>query len=169
MKRILIMGSPGTGKSTLARRLHEVLELPVIHLDQYFWKPGWQKREEDEWHEIVAGLVKKDEWIIDGNCRKTFEMRIPSSDAIVFLDFSRLTCLWRVLMRIIKKNRQDCIEGCKERINFEFVSWILWGFPQVSKKKILKRLKEIENEKKVYILKSNKEIENFMRNVEISI
>lgn len=159
------MGSPGTGKSTLAKRLHDVLGLPLIHLDQCYWKPNWQKREESEWHEIVANLVKGDEWIIDGNHRKTFELRLPTADVIIFLDIPRAICCWRVLKRIIKKNRQDRIEGCEERIDLEFLIWILWKFPQVSKKKILKRLEEVKHKKKVFILKSSKDIEEFINSL----
>jgi adenylate kinase family enzyme len=165
MKRILIMGSPGTGKSTLAKRMHDILGLPLINLDKYFWKPGWNKREDFEWQEIVSELVKKDEWIIDGNHRKTLEMRLPYADAIIFLDFSRLTCLYRWLKRIFKNDRQDCIEGCKEKINYKHMHWILWGFPHVSKKLILKRLKEVEGEKKVFILKSDDDVEKFINQI----
>lgn len=167
MKRILIMGSPGSGKSTLARKLYDVLGLPVIHLDQYFWKPNWEKREESEWKGIVMDLVKQDEWIIDGNCRKTFELRLPHADTIVFLDVPRLVCFYRWLKRIIKNDRQDRIEGCKEKINYDFITWILWRFPQISKKLILKRLKEVENDKKVYILKSDEDIEKFLNQIPI--
>jgi adenylate kinase family enzyme len=162
MKRILILGSSGAGKSTFAKRLHGRLGLPIIHLDQHFWKPGWERPINFEWEKAVEDLAKKDEWIMDGNYRKSLEKRLPFADTIILLDFSRWTCLWRILKRRITNNRQDYLEGCKERINFEFLIWILWKFPHNSRGLILKRLKEVENDKKVYILKSNKDIDNFI-------
>lgn len=165
MKRILILGSSGAGKTTLAKRLHDCLSLPIIHLDQHFWKPGWERPINFEWEKTVDDLAKKDEWIMDGNYRKSLEKRLPFADTVILLDFSRWTCLWRILKRRIKNNRQDYLEGCKERINLEFLIWILWKFPHSSKGQILKRLKEVENEKRVYILTSNTDVENFMNSM----
>lgn len=165
MKRILIVGSAASGKSTLATRLHDILGLPIIHLDQHYFGNDWRKPTDYDWEKIVKKLVKNDEWIMDGNYRKTLDLRIPSSDTIVLLDFPRHVCLVRAFKRRLMDNRLDPIDGCKEKISFNFLKWILWGFPHVSKKLILKKFGEIENEKKVFILKSNRDVENFINSI----
>jgi hypothetical protein len=113
MKKILILGSCGAGKSTLAKKLQEVLEIDIIHLDQYYWKPSWTRTEKEEWQNKVSDLTSGESWIMDGNYRSTLDIRIPQSDAIIWLDFSPFICFRRVLKRRIRKNRLDDIAGCR--------------------------------------------------------
>lgn len=100
MKRVIIIGSGGAGKSTLARRLGEKTGIEVIHLDMLYWKPGWVKTGKEEWCEIVRQATEKESWIMDGNFGGTFEMRAEAADTIIFLEISRLVCLYRVLKRL---------------------------------------------------------------------
>lgn len=167
MKRILVIGSNGAGKSTFAKKLHETLILPLIHLDQYYWKPGWIRPETSKWMRIVEDLAKKQEWIMDGNYSNSLNMRISYADTIILLDYPRLVCFWRVLKRRFKKNRRDCIMGCEERLDWEFLIWILWKFPQINRKQILEILKSVRNDKKIYILKSDEDIEKFINQISI--
>src|SRR5205823_13278780 len=67
LKRVLVIGSGGSGKTTFAQRLAQRTGLPLIHLDSLYWHPGWEPTLEDEWREKVRGLVRNDAWIIDGN------------------------------------------------------------------------------------------------------
>ncbi len=89
MKKILIIGSGGSGKSTLAVRLGELLQLPVIHLDEHFWQPGWVEPPREEWKTKVDEFCSRDAWIMDGNYGGTLEERITASDTVLFLDRSR--------------------------------------------------------------------------------
>jgi len=162
MRRILIIGSNGAGKSTLAKKLNEVSGLPIVHLDEHYWKPGWIRPSKLEWNKTVQDILKGEEWIMDGNYSSTLEMRIPAADTIVLLDFPRLVCLWRILKRRFKKNRPDCIVGCEEKIDFEFLVWVLWKFPHTNRKQILKTFVEIENEKNIHILKTDKDVAKFV-------
>src|SRR5688572_10638339 len=99
MRRILVIGSGGAGKSTVAARLGQSLGLEVFHLDKFFWRPGWVESPREEWSETVTELISRDSWIIDGNYSGTLEMRIRRCDTIVFLDLPRLLCLWRIVQR----------------------------------------------------------------------
>jgi len=168
MKKILILGSCGAGKTTFAKRLHELIGIKIIHLDQCYWKPNWMRTEKDEWENEVKKLIQKEEWIMDVNYRSTLDIRIPAADTIIWLDFSRFVCLWRTIKRKIKNDRFDKLDGCHERINFDFIKWILWNFPRQNRKQLLKILREIKlaGEKEAYVLKSNKEIDLFLKKVE---
>jgi adenylate kinase family enzyme len=95
MKRILIIGSGGAGKSTLSRCLQKLLGIPLVHLDSIFWKPGWVETPRPEWKRIVCELVQGDSWIMDGNYSGTLDIRIDACDTIIFLDLPRTTCSWR--------------------------------------------------------------------------
>src|SRR6266436_5243884 len=101
MKRVLIIGSGGAGKSTFARRLNNILNLGLIHLDTLYWNPGWVETPKPEWRAIVEGLLGKDSWIIDGNYSGTLDIRIAACDTIIFLDIGRATCAWRILKRLL--------------------------------------------------------------------
>ena len=165
MKKILVLGSSGAGKSTFARRLHDILGVKLIHLDQYYWKPNWTRTEKEDWEKKVRELISGDEWIIDGNYRSTLDLRLPQADTIIWLDFPPLVCFWRIMKRRLKKNRTDELDGCQERISFELLKWILWTFPRVNRKDIWQRIKLNKNKKKFHIFNSDKQIEEFFMNL----
>lgn len=162
MKRILILGSCGAGKSTFAKRLHEILGLPIIHLDEHCWMPGWVRPDKSAWEKTVQDLISGEKWIMDGNYRSSLHLRIPAADTVILLDFPRMTCLWRILKRRLRKNRLDCIVGCREKIDFELLFWILWKFPRVNRRQVLKTLEEVKNKKDIYVLKTNKDVNRFI-------
>jgi len=122
MRKILVIGSGGAGKSTFAQRLGDVLNLKVIHLDSLYWSPGWVEMPKDKWRTIVEELVKRDSWIIDGNYGGTLDSRLAACDGVIFLDVPRLICLRRVLKRVAlyrKESRPDMAAGCPERLKVE--------------------------------------------------
>lgn len=132
-RRILITGSSGAGKTTLARKIAEKLSLPLIHLDQHFWLPNWQKPNMEDWHRRVSELVKSDEWIIEGNYASTFDVRFPRATTLIHFDLPRLLCLYRCLSRRLKtgkKVRSDMAVGCEERFEWEFYKYV-WSYPNV--------------------------------------
>lgn len=138
-KRIMVVGSGGAGKTTLAINLGHLTGLPVIHLDRHNWKPGWVSTPDDEWKEIVRGLAAAEEWIIDGNYGGTLDIRARRCDAIIFLDFNRVAALWGAVKRALTQRgraRPDMAEGCPERLNLSFVRWI-WSYNKVSRPKVL--------------------------------
>lgn len=166
MKKILIIGSGGAGKSTFAQRLGEKTGLEVIHLDKLYWKPNWTETPKDEWQKIVGEIIKGGEWIMDGNFGGTMEMRIAACDTVIFLDFPRTVCVYRALKRwtaYYKTNRPDMTEGCNEKFDLEFLGWI-WNFAQTAKPRIENLLEKFQGEKTIIRLKSKREVENFLVN-----
>lgn len=142
MQRILIIGCPGSGKSTFAKKLAEKTKLPLIHLDRLFWKSGWIERSREEFDALVSDELNKDRWIIDGNYLRTLSDRMKYADTIIFFDYPTYICLWRVLKRIVKKHgttRDDMGENCPERFDMGFIKYIL-GFRKNQREKIYQKL-----------------------------
>lgn len=167
MKKIILIGSGGAGKSTLSRKIGEALGIEVIHLDKLYWQPNWVGRPKPEMREIIERLLERDEFVLDGNFNSTMELRMKASDTIIYLDFPRTICLYRALKRIWKyydKTRPDMGEGCREKLDFEFLHWV-WTFPKTTKPKIEERLKRHGDGKTVIRLRSPQEVENFLMNL----
>jgi len=166
MKKIIIIGSGGAGKSTFARRLGEMTGIEVLHLDKLYWKPNWVEPSKEEWEKLLEKMLEKDEWIMDGNFGGTLEMRLKHCDTAIFLDLPRTVCIYRALKRWTKyynTNRPDMTVGCNEKVDLEFLGWI-WSFPKKKKPKIEEKLKIFEKEKTIIRLRSPKEVENFFLN-----
>jgi len=164
MNKVCIVGCGGSGKSTLARKLGEVTGLPVLYLDVYFWKASWVQRNREEWNSIVLDLVKKDKWIMDGNFERTQDIRFENADTIIFLDIPRYKCFINVLKRLIiyrNNKRLDMADGCKESFDFSFYKWI-WKFKKTDGKKTRERLEKLKGQKEIVILKSYKEMDNYL-------
>ena len=171
MKKIALIGSGGSGKSTLARRLGGKLNIEVYYLDALFWKPNWTPTSKEEQRKVQNELVKREEWIIDGNYNGTMDIRLNAVDTIIFVDISRVICIYRVLKRMIQyrgKSRPDMAEGVNERLDFDFLKWV-WDYPKTKKPVVLKKLKQLPNDKKVIILKSPREVQLFLDNVNIEL
>ena len=168
MQRILIIGSGGAGKSTLATRLGKILHLPVIHLDRLHWLPGWVEPPKDEWKRKVEAITKTESWIIDGNYGGTMQIRLAACDTVIYLDFPRALCTWRVIKRrlkYLKGTRPDMGEGCPEKLDTEFLSWV-WNFPNSTKPSIEERLSRLPADKRLIRLKSPAAVTSFLREVE---
>ncbi|MBX3460623.1 MAG: hypothetical protein KF696_11780 [Planctomycetes bacterium] len=128
IERICIVGCSGTGKSTLARQLGARLGLPVIHLDQLFWLPGWVGVDRATEIARQQAAAAQPRWIIDGNFGGTMAIRFPRAQAIVWLDLPTHAALWGVLRRVAHlrgRTRADLPEGCPERFDWPFTKWVL--------------------------------------------
>ena len=166
MKKIIIIGSGGAGKSTLARRLGAITGSTVIHLDKVYWQPNWNEPNKSEWQKTVEEMLADDAWIMDGNFGGTLAMRIEASDTVILLDLPRTVCLYRVLKRFAtyrNKTRPDMADGCHEKIDLEFLMWI-WNYPNKNKPKVEKLLQPFQDSKTIIRLKSTKAVENFLVN-----
>ncbi len=128
MRKLLLIGPGGAGKSTLASIIGARIGLPVVHLDALYWRPGWIEPPREEWRATLAPLLAQDAWVMDGDFGGTLDLRLAAADTVVVFDLPPLLCLWRVLRRRLRyhgRTRPDMASGCPEKIDLEFVWWIL--------------------------------------------
>jgi adenylate kinase family enzyme len=131
-RRVLILGPSGAGKSTLAVELGSRLGLPVIHLDAHFWQAGWVESERVDFAARVDRLADRPSWVMDGNYSYTMEHRLERADQVIYVHATRWRCLANVIRRWLTnrgRQRPDMADGCPEKIDLEFVRWILWVQP----------------------------------------
>ncbi len=105
-KKIIVLGCSGSGKSTFARKLHELTGLPLIHLDNVWWKADRTHISRDEFDEALNQILQGSEWIIDGDYSRTYEVRFKACDTVFFLDFSEEQCMNGIIERV-GKDRAD--------------------------------------------------------------
>lgn len=167
-KRILVVGSGGAGKSTFARNLAVLTKLPLIHLDRLFWRPGWVPTGSEEWTERLARLSDEPAWIMDGNYADSLPVRVQRCDAIVFLDLPRMSCMGGIVRRRFayrSRPRSDMAVGCPEQLDFGFLRWV-WTFRQRVRPQVLRAIREAGDDVEVITVRSRREAESLLREVE---
>lgn len=167
MERILIIGCPGSGKTTLSRELGEKLDLPVTHLDNIFWSPGnWVHLDNDAFDEALGKELQKPRWIIEGNFDRTLPRRLEFCDTVIWLDYSRWVCLWGWIKRMVfnwGKVRSDMAPGCVERWDWEFAQYI-WNFRKNKQEKIYRLFNEAEGIETI-VLKNRRMMGRFLKEI----
>ena len=164
MKRVMLIGCCGAGKSTLGRSLSARTGLELIYLDQHYWRPAYQTPLPEEWAAQVAALAKQESWILDGNYTGTMDLRLARADTIIFLDRSRWLCLYRILRRTFRhygRTRADMAAGCPERLNWPFLRYV-YHYNQRQRPQILRKLAQVRGDQKVFILRSNRAINSLL-------
>ncbi len=127
MRRVLVIGPCGAGKSTLAFELARRLRLPLHHMDRLNWKSGWVESTDAELRAKIAAIVSGERWLIEGTYGGTLDARLPFADTVVHLDYPIRLCMWRILRRIVAfrgRSRPDMTEGCPERLDLGFLWYV---------------------------------------------
>lgn len=162
-KKIAIIGRPGSGKSTFSLKLGKILNIPVHHLDNHIFD-GKKKRNKHEMIAIKKDLLKEKVWIIEGCSYNTLEMRFADADTVIFLNFSRLQCLWRVCKRVMMPNEELSQTGCIKGISLDLVKYI-WNFDK-DKRKIIEDLRKKYPHVQFLMFHSFKEMDCFLKKIE---
>ena len=166
MERILIIGCSGSGKSTLARALKEKLGIPLIHLDQLWWKKDWTHVTREEFDSRLEMALNMDSWIIDGNYSRTMQQRLSRCDTIIYLDFGRWPCLQGAISRYLQnlgKVRPDMPSGCPERLDWEHLKYI-WNFNKNNRVRNYTYLAQAKHAEHI-VLKNRKEVCRFLESL----
>lgn len=161
MKKVIVIGSPGAGKSTFARKLRDKTDLPLYYLDMLWHKADKTNISKDEFDGRLCEILQKESWIIDGNYSRTMEMRLQACDTVFLLDFPLDVCLSGVESRIGKK-RVD-MPWVETEFDAEFKQWIL-GFPKIRLPQIYEWLKKYKDGKEIIIFKSRESADAYIEN-----
>lgn len=167
MKRIMVIGIYGSGKTAFSIKLNNILNLNLIHLDPLFYKTDGSTQTTNQWERLINDLINKENWIIDGNYPSTIKLRLQRADTIIFLDLPRYKCLWNITKRVFKHYfRLGPIESIiNPSIGFLFRTY--WRVIRMNKKRKDKYYRDLRqlNEQNLFIFKSQKQSQIFLNNL----
>ena len=158
MKKIIVIGCPGSGKSTVSRTLHNKTGIPLYHLDMMYWNADKTTVEKSVFLERLSDVLEKDEWIIDGNYSSTMELRMAACDTVLFLDYPLEVCLDGIKERR-GKPRSD-MPWIETEEDAEFIEFIK-SYNEQQKPKVLELLKKY-SDKNIIILESREQADAFL-------
>lgn len=166
IKRIAIIGAPGSGKTTLAIKIKDIFNLPVVFLDSFYQLPNWVMRDPAERDNLILEATRKDEWIMDGTFINTLEERVKVADLIIFLDYKTKVQLKGIFKRFFTNIGKEKIDmpGCKERINFSFINYV--ATYNKKRRKYLVEILDKYDKSKVLHFTSQKDLQNWVENLE---
>lgn len=159
MKKIIVIGCSGSGKSTFARKLSALTNIPLYYLDMILYKPDRTTLSREEFDARLKKLMRRQEWIIDGNYQRTLEMRLKECDTVFLLDIPAEICLEGAKSRIGK--RREDLPWLETELDEDFQRWIC-GYPEKSLPKIYALLKEYGAGKQIHIFRSREEADAFL-------
>lgn len=158
MKKVIVIGCPGSGKSTVSRTLHNKTGIPLYHLDMMYWNADKTTVEKSVFLKRLSDVLEKDEWIIDGNYSSTMELRMVACDTVIFLDYPLDVCLDGIRERR-GKPRSD-MPWIETEEDSEFIEFIK-NYNEQQKPKVLELLKKY-NDKNIIILESREQADAFL-------
>ncbi len=158
MKKIIVIGCPGSGKSTVSRALHNKTGIPLYHLDMMYWNSDKTTVEKSVFRERLSAVLEKDGWIIDGNYGSTMELRMAACDTVIFLDYPLDVCLDGIKERPGKPpNDMPWIETEEDAEFIEFIK----SYNEQQKPKVLELLEKYDD-KNIIILRSREQADAFL-------
>ena len=158
MQRIVVIGCPGSGKSTLSRELHSKTGIPLFHLDMMYWNADKTTVEKRIFLERLYSVLEKEEWIIDGNYSSTMDLRVAACDTVIFLDYPLDLCLAGIRERR-GKPRSD-MPWIETEEDAEFIEFIK-NYNEQQKSKVLELLEKY-SDKNIIIFKSREQADVFL-------
>ncbi len=166
MKKVIVIGSPGAGKSTFAKELAKKTKLPLYHLDQIWWRENWTHITREEFDKIHTELLARETWIIDGDYNRTRAARLEACDTVFYLRYPRTVCFFSAMKRAIQnrgKSRSDMAASCVEAFDREFRRYI-WNFDKTRGEDIRRALAECKAD--IHIFRSRKEAKRYLDGVQ---
>ena len=170
MKRVIVIGGNGSGKSTMSLELSRITGLPLTHLDKLYWTGEWQARSHEEFDKLLISELERDMWILDGTMRRTLPLRLSYCDTVIYLDFSGIRCFFGTLGRVLKnrgKVRADMGGECKERLDKRSLGFVFstLKFNKKNRKYIYSSIAEHKHVR-VIVLKNRRQVKSFLRSIE---
>lgn len=162
MLKVMIIGSPGAGKSTFARKLRDVTNLPLYYLDMLWHRPDRTNISKEEFDMRLKELVQRDRWIIDGNYQRTLEIRLKECDTVFLLDFPTEVCISGARERIGTQREDLPWMESELELDPEFKEWII-GFSKEQLPRIYELLEQYRANKNVVIFKTREEADAYLK------
>ena len=164
MKKIMVIGCPGSGKSTFSRALHQITGIPLFHLDMMYWNSDRTTVEKAVFLKRLSDAIQQNAWIIDGNYGSTIELRLQACDTVIFLDYPLEICLDGIKERRGKaRSDMPWIENEDEE-DAEFSEFIK-SYNTQSRPQIMELLK-LYPDKNVFIFTTRTEADDFLANLQ---
>lgn len=158
MKKIIVIGCPGSGKSSFSEELHNKTGVPLHHLDMLFWNSDRTTVDKSVFLNRLSAVIQEDEWIVDGNYSSTMELRMDACDTVFFLDYPVDICLAGIKERF-GKPRSD-MPWIETEEDAEFINYIE-SFTERQRPKILELIKRYSN-KNIIVFKSREQANSFL-------
>lgn len=165
MKKIIIIGCPGSGKSYFSKRLKKLTGYSLYHLDNIYHNEDGTHIPREEFDNILKKIFEEKEWIIDGNYQRTIEMRLKECDTCFLLDFPTEVCVSGAEDRVGKK--RDDMAWYEESLDPEFKQYII-DFSKTSLPAIYELIEKYKHKVDVLIFKSRNELNDFINNYEVN-
>ena len=164
LHKILIIGNGGSGKSTLSLSISSLLKIPALHLDEIYWNNGWRKNTLSEFDTNVKNFMLSPKWIIEGTPMHGIELRAQEADTIVFLDYNRVVCIYRLLKRAFKNifllKTNKIARSPAKFFSIKAIRWV-WGFNK-EKKQIIMRILNEKKSKEIFHIRKNSDLQDFL-------
>ena len=160
MNKVIVIGCPGSGKSTFSRALHELTVLPLYHLDLLNWNSDKTTVDKKVFIEKLKNVIAQDSWIIDGNYGSTIELRLKECDTVFFLDYPVDVCIDGVKSRQ-GKTRSD-MPWTETEDDEEFLEFIK-NYNSQSRPNVLNLLEQY-SKKEIVVFKSREEADKYLKN-----
>lgn len=164
MKKVIVIGCPGSGKTTFAEKLNKLTGLPIYYLDAIWHKPDKTHIPREEFDRRISEIFAAPEWIIDGNYNRTIEMRLKECDTVFLFDLPTEVCLQGATERI-GKGRYD-LPWIEKELDPEFEGFIK-EFPKTTLPQIYELLEKYKKEKQVIVFKSRKDADEFLKRIQL--
>ena len=161
MQKVMVIGCPGSGKSTFSRALHEIIGLPVCHLDMLFWNADRTIVEQEAFHERLAETMEQDNWIMDGNYGSTMELRMRACDTVFFLDYPLDVCMKGITERRGKERPDIPWVEPVDDVDEEFIEFVK-NYNSENRPAVVALLEKYKD-REIFIFKSRDEADAFLK------
>ncbi len=159
MNKVIVIGSPGAGKSTFSRRLEKITGIPLIHLDNIWHMPDKTHITREEFDLFLENTFKQDRWIMDGDYSRTLKIRFENADTVFFLDYPKELCLEGIRQRLGKK--RDDMPWVESRLDGELIA-IVESYPDKNRKFVCELIENHKNDKFIYIFRAREEADKYL-------
>lgn len=162
MKRVIVIGCPGSGKSTFSKALHKITKIPLYHLDMIYWNRDQTTVPKAVFLDRLSKILQKEEWIIDGNYGSTMEQRIQVCDTVFFLDYPTALCLKGIEER--RGTKRSDLPWVEQEFDEDFLA-VIKNYPSQSRPKVMELL-ERYSQKEIVIFSSRRQAEDYLKKLQ---